>query len=295
MARMWAGLALFDNHAGEILHHLVTTGHLDQDSGMLFIGPEAERAFGRRNFLELTSVFTSEPAFTVLHGRAEVGTIHPLALVGRVPEPRVLLLAGRNWRITYIDWKRQRCFVEPTELPGRARWHAGSRVLHFRLCRAMRQVVLGVTPAVRLSSRARTGMADIREELALFSDNEHTAVVRDGAGDLRWWTWAGARANATAQAALAAVTDPLQRIDNLTLRLRQDLTARELTSAIGAARDRPLPPPLVTDEAVRGLKFATALPDDLAVQTLAARLADPHGATTVLSEPHKHVTRRDGE
>ena len=92
----WAGLPLFDDHADEIIDHLVRAGYLDKDSGMLFVGPEAERSFGRRNFLELTSVFTSEPAFTVLQGRAEVETVHPLALVGREPEPPVLLLAGRN-------------------------------------------------------------------------------------------------------------------------------------------------------------------------------------------------------
>src|SRR6266516_1233641 len=47
---------------------LVATGHLDRDNGMLFVGPEAERAFGRRHFLDLVSVFTSAPELTVLAG-----------------------------------------------------------------------------------------------------------------------------------------------------------------------------------------------------------------------------------
>jgi ATP-dependent Lhr-like helicase len=289
----WAGLPLFDEHADEIVRHLVRAGYLDKDSDMLFVGPEAERSFGRRNFLALTSVFTSEPAFIVLQGRAEVGAVHPLALVGRVPEPRVLLLAGRNWRVTYIDWKRRRCFVEPTERRGRIRWHSGPLALHFALCRAMREIVLGATPAVRFTRRAESAIAEIRKELAPLADPQRTVVVRDPSGDLRWWTWAGVAANATMHAALAGASDPLQRVDNLALRLRRDLGARELRAAIDLARDRPLPPPAVTDEAVRGLKFATALPTALAAQTLGERLADPQGASAVLGEPRHHLTEED--
>jgi ATP-dependent Lhr-like helicase len=266
----------------------VRAGYLDKDSDMLFVGPEAERSFGRRNFLELTSVFTSEPAFTVLQGRAEVGTVHSLALVGRAPEPRVLLLAGRNWRVTHTDWKRRRCFVEPTELSGRIRWHSGPLALDFTLCRAMREIVLGAAPAVEFTRRAQSAIAEIRQELAPLADPQRTVVVRDPSGDLRWWTWAGVAANATVHAALAGASDPLQRVDNLALRLRRDLGARELRAAIDLARDHPLPPPAVTDEGLRGLKFATALPTALAAQTLGERLADPHGASAVLGEPRDH-------
>ena len=49
-----------------ILRHLVEQGYLDSDGGMLFIGPEAERRFGRRHFMDLTAVFTAPPQFTVL-------------------------------------------------------------------------------------------------------------------------------------------------------------------------------------------------------------------------------------
>lgn len=43
--------------------------------------------------------------------------------------------------------------------------------------------------------------------------------------------------------------------------------------------------PSVDSRALRGLKFAVALPEDLAVDTLAARLADPTGAAAVLAAP----------
>ena len=54
---------------------------------MLFIGPEAERRFGRRHFMGLMAVFTAPPEFTVLHGRNEIGRIDPVLLIDWVAGP----------------------------------------------------------------------------------------------------------------------------------------------------------------------------------------------------------------
>ena len=83
------------------------------------------------------------------------------------------------------------------------------------------------------------------------------------------------------------VVDPLQRVDNFSLRLRRALTLPALRTAVTAAQDRPLAVPAINDEALPGLKFSTALPRSLAVEALGARLADPHGAVTVLREPSR--------
>jgi hypothetical protein len=45
-----------------------------------------------------------------------------MLLTERIDGPRLLLLGERSWRVTWIDWKRQRCFVEPAEGGGKARW-----------------------------------------------------------------------------------------------------------------------------------------------------------------------------
>jgi ATP-dependent helicase Lhr and Lhr-like helicase len=289
----WPRLPLVDRRADEILDHLVASGYLNVDDSMLFVGPQAERAFGRRNFMELTSVFTAEPAFTVHHGRTEIGTVHPLALVGRTSEPWVLLLAGRNWMVTDVDWKRRRCFVAPTGRPGRIRWQSGPVALGFQLCRAMREVVLGATPAGQLTERAESQLESVRAELEGLADPGATVVMRESTGDLRWWTWAGAGANTTLQAALRDVADPLQPVDNLALRLRPDATMSALHTAMTAASQRPLPTPDVTDEALQGLKFSIALPQPIAITALGARLADPQSAAIVLLERQRLVATPD--
>jgi ATP-dependent Lhr-like helicase len=264
----------------EIVDWLLATGHLESDSGMLFIGPEAERRYGRRHFMELVSVFTAEPEFTVIAGRREVGTVDPLVLTRKVDGPRIVVLAGRAWQVTHIDWRRHRCWVAEASQPGRMRWQGQPQPLSFELCQARRDVLLGDDPGVRLTERAIKALATEREAAAPFLDRDATVIDTSGPW---WWTWAGARANATIAAAIPDVVDARTRYDNDRLRLRGEVDAAELRDAISAALSSPLPLSQVDQAAIRGLKFAESLPSDLAVQTLAERLADPSRARDVLS------------
>jgi ATP-dependent Lhr-like helicase len=283
--RQWNGLAPFDRSAAPILRHLTDEGFLDSDGGLLFVGPEAERRFGRRHFIELTASFTAPPQFTVLSGRTEIGRTDPSVLTEERPGPRRLLLGGRSWQVTYIDWVRKRVFVEPADGGGVAKWMGGGIVgLSYTLTRAMREVLLGADPPVALTRRAEACLAEQRETDA--PDTVHpdgTVIMRVG-NDVRWWTWAGYRANATLAATLPSVSDPLQRPTDCWLRLREDLTPAEWRAARESVGEN-LVLPDVDPRAVRGLKFSAALPERLAVATVAARLADFEGARTVLGEP----------
>nr|WP_221473578.1 DEAD/DEAH box helicase [Planomonospora venezuelensis] len=288
----WNGLGPFGAPAAPILRHLLACGYLDEDGGMLFIGPEAERRFGRRHFMDMTAVFTAAPEFTVLSGRKEIGRTDPALLTEEVEGPRLLLLAGRTWRVTYIDWPRRRCFVEPADGHGRARWGGtGYGGLSFALSRAMRSVLLGVDPPVRLSRRAAERLAAVREDAPGVVHPGGTVVTRNpGTGDVRWWTWAGFRTNTTLAATLEGVAVPGQRVDHGSVRLRDDLTSEMWRTGTAGAAGR-LCLPDVDEKALNGLKFSAALPERLAVATLAARLADLDGAAAVLAEPVRWSVR----
>lgn len=286
-AEQWNGLAPFDQSAAPILRHLVDEGFLDTDDGLLFVGPEAERRFGHRHFITLTASFTAPPQFTVLSGRTEIGKTDPTVLTEERPGPRRLLLAGRSWQVTFVDWARRRAFVAPVDSGGVAKWTNGSLAgLSFALSRAMREVLLGTDPPVSLTRRAEACLAEWRDLDA--PDLVHpggTLITRRG-NDVLWWTWAGYRANATLAATLSSVSDPVQRPTDCCVRLREDLdlamwrSAREAVDPKGS-----LVLPDVDRRAVSGLKFSDALPERLAVATLAARLADFDGARAVLAEP----------
>ncbi|MBG0825729.1 DEAD/DEAH box helicase [Planomonospora sp. ID91781] len=283
----WNGLEPFDRSAAPILRHMIAEGFLDEDGGMLFIGPEAERRFGRRHFIELTASFTAPPQFTVLAGRQEIGRTDPSVLTEERPGPRLLLLGGRSWRVTFIDWTRKRAFVEPASSGGVAKWTSGGvSGLSYDLARAMREVLLGADPPVSLTRRAQACLAGWREEEAPGIVHPGGTLVTRAGDDVRWWTWAGYRANATLAATLPSIADPVQRPTDFSVRLREDLTPAAWQEARSRAGDGELLVlPDVDRRAVSGLKFSAVLPERLAVATVAARMADFDGARAALTEP----------
>ena len=276
----------------DIASWLVETGHLDRDSGMLFIGPEAERTFGRRNFLDLVSVFTTAPELTVVTGNTDLGTIDPMVLTASVDGPRVLALAGRSWLVRHVDWRRRRVWVEPTDIRGTSRWSGLPQPWSHALTNAVRRTLLGSdAPGVRLSKRATTTLAAVRDEYSDTVAEGTTMMTVDAQTGRRWWTWAGGRGNALLAAALTAVSPGLvedtDRNDNRYLRIADDEPGAGLEAALAEARrcfsDQLLGVPFqVSKDALEGLKFAELLPASLAADTLAERSLDHCAAAEVL-------------
>jgi ATP-dependent Lhr-like helicase len=284
----WNGLAPFDRSAAPILRHLLDQGFIDRDGELLFIGPTAEKKFGQRHFMGMTAVFTAPPQFTVLAGRQEIGRTDPMLLTEKIDGPRLLLLAGRCWKVTWIDWTRRRCQVEPADSGGKAKWHgSGIGGDHYEMTRAARDVLLGADPPIALTQRATRILAEVREEYLPTVHPGGTVILRQN-DDVRWWTWAGYRANATLAATLSELTDSKQRFDDTSVRLRSDLTLEIWKAATTDAAER-LCLPEVDDRAFAGLKFNEALPDHLARATLATRLADLDSAASILVEPIRYL------
>ena len=265
---------------------------LDRDSGMLFIGPEAERAFGRRNFLDLVSVFTTAPELTVVTGNTDLGTIDPMVLTASFDGPRVLALGGRSWLVRHVDWRRRRVWVEPTDIRGTSRWSGLPQPWSHALTNAVRRTLLGAdAPGVRLSKRASTALAAVRDEYSDTVAEGTTVVTVEAQTGRRWWTWTGGRGNALLAAALTAVSpglvDETDRNDNRYLRIANDDPDTGLEEALTEAGqrfgDQLLGVPFqVSKDALEGLKFSELLPASLSALTLAERCLDHCAAAEVL-------------
>jgi ATP-dependent Lhr-like helicase len=155
----------------------------------------------------------------------------------------------------------------------------------------MRDVLLGTDAPVSLTSRASGALAGLRSDAVDLASQQHRvwpggSVISRGEDDLRWWTWAGYKANATLKATLGSLADETQRVDDLSIRLRTDLDPSSWGKVIASLRER-LCLPEVDEKALAGLKFSEALPRRLAEATLAARLADLDHAGSVLAERHR--------
>ena len=274
-------------HLREIVDFMLTSGVLHEDGGMLSMGVEGERTFGRRHFMELMSVFTSEPLFSVLHGRSELGLVHPLSFQLRRDGPVVLSLAGRSWEVSHVDWERRRAYVKAAREPGRSRWIGSGIALHFELCRAVRRVLTEGRLDVELTRRASARLDGIRDDFS-WIDATGTAVVRDPAGAARWWTFAGLRANTTLGQLIGPLRQSRSREENLAIRLADGATVEDLKSRLGDADATGNVVP-VTDAAVDSLKFSACLPRELAVRALRARGSDPGAVRACRGEPIRQV------
>ena len=89
-------------HVNELVEFMITKGIIWSDDGILAFAPEGEATFGRRNFMDLLSVFTSPPLFNVMSGQKELGNVHESTFYSREEGPTILVLAGRSWKTKHL-------------------------------------------------------------------------------------------------------------------------------------------------------------------------------------------------
>lgn len=260
------------------------------DQGILWLGRKGEETYGRRNFLELFSVFTSPPLFSVRHGRQELGFVDEMTFLGKHDGPCILLLGGRAWLVKHIDWQRRVAYVEATDAKGRSRWKGEGRGLAFRLCQAIKHVLAAEDDRAYWSNRARQQIDEARNEFAWLND-DGTAIVLSENGQAEWWTFAGAGANATLAYELSQLMKSRVTYDSFTVTFAPHVSVDALRQALHELRVRDVNEmrPAVDEQAIDGLKFSVCLPHDLAVHVLESRLRSPSAVEYALHQPRRFV------
>ena len=247
-----------------IVGHMVHKGYLDMDEGLVRVGPETEREFGRGHYRDLLASFSGAQLLTGRCGSAEVGYIDPTVLTGEEPR-RLLLLAGRSWLVKEIEWAKKIVWLEPAKEGGKARWMGGARSLSREVCQGIRAALVGGVPTVvHLSLRGRTELAALQEELAL-SPDAHSMSRTEGSLT-RTWTFAGTKQNRT-YARAAAKGGGRIKFDALSVQSPVAALIPEGDSGTNLQ---------LTDEELaafaEGVKFASCVPTDLLSRTVCARL-----------------------
>lgn len=268
-----------------VVEHMLARQILWEEEGILGIGPEGERLYGQRNFMDILSVFLSAPLFTVLHGRRELGFVDQMTFYGRRDGPQVLLLGGRAWRVNHVDWSRKLAYVEPTEAPGRSRWWGAGRGVSFALAQAIRVVLASDETRPCWSQRATERLREVRNGYSWLR-GDATVLLPDRDGTLSWWTFAGAGGNAGLASALSERLGRPARLDDFRIGFERGAEVGAVQSAIEALRageERDFAPD-IDESAIQGIKFADCLPISLAQRTLQARLQDAASAAHVLEQ-----------
>jgi ATP-dependent helicase Lhr and Lhr-like helicase len=216
----------------EVVESLCEKGLLHRDGGRLTLGVNGEARFRGKRLADLCVSFDSPRSFPVLLGNKHLGDIDPLSLrtAGSGDGRRVLALNGRSWRVTSIDWSRERVYVEPAEEKGRSRWVGESRGASRTLAREVHRVLEheDALPERLLTKRAQERLEQLREDMA------HTLESRPFKrpdGDYEWWNYAGLAANVLLAARIEAVGGKCRAIDSYGVRV--SISADSLESAGG--------------------------------------------------------------
>lgn len=266
----------------QIIDHMLADRFLAQDGELLFVGPAAERRYGGMHFRDVMAVFTAAPQFTVLHGRTEIGLIDPMVLRSEHADSLTITLAGRGWRVTSIDWNRQRAQVEPWVHGGKVRWAGMPQPISAALTVAIRRILQGQEPYdVSLTRRATEKLTELRAEYTAFVGvGESDVLLPHDRGRSRWWTWAGGRENARTLAALTRVAPELVGAmptwDNYAITLDESATMPALRAALAEALElategEDMFAPLIDERALREVKFGDMVPEALLRAEVAGR------------------------
>jgi ATP-dependent helicase Lhr and Lhr-like helicase len=278
-------------HVTSVVDHMLRTGILFEDQGLLWLGQEGEREYGRRHFMELFTAFVSEPLVAVRHGEVHVGNVHPMTFSRWPDADVVLVLGGRSWRVTHVDWRERLAYVSLTEDQGRSRWAGTGQPIRYELCQAMRDVLVDCDLPATVSKRAVKELDELRQDFT-WLQNGRTAVVRGSDGHMRWWTFGGLSANAALATWLRERTAQAVAPNNLAIKLGSGVLDSGLEGLLRELRDVPAETllPQVSDDAVDGLKFTACLPKELARQVLQMRMMDVPAVERVQAEPVGFVT-----
>jgi ATP-dependent Lhr-like helicase len=292
----WAHLSRVPDFAGihhAEFHRLVAWMLADRSllllDGRLLLGPKAERRFGRRNFMELYAVFSSPQSYTVqtVDGQP-IGTLSQAFVDRLVDGMSCFLLGGRAWVVLRVQHDDRRILVQSAPRGKQPSWGGFlPQFLGFHVCQQVLGVLTSQTVWPYLHETAAAVLAERREAFAGV-----LAPVRGGVevddGEIRWWTFAGGRINATLRYALEAVGGDWTVIpDNYLLKIRgPHLDARAFEAAVAQFGD----PAFWEDDRLwqgvgqslpnyRLSKFQPLMPPWVEREVLATWLLDVEGAS----------------
>ncbi|MEY8689672.1 MAG: DEAD/DEAH box helicase [Leptothrix sp. (in: b-proteobacteria)] len=248
-----------------LCQHLLDRDFLSKDGDLLQVGPATEREYGRSHYRELLASFSGSPQLTGRFGSAEIGYIDPSVVSGE-QGARLILLAGRSWKVTDIEWGKKIVWLEPAREGGSARWMGGGRSMSRDIAQGIKKVLLdGPKPTVLLSRRASTRFEELRDEIPASSDD--VGVTRQATGLTRWWTFAGTLENRVAAKRLVAKA-VVKKSDALGVTLQSP--PPDLQWASVQHEPVKLSAKELASEA-EGMKFSTLLPSALGERLVMSR------------------------
>lgn len=277
-----------------LVNHLERIDVLNSVSGLLVLGEEGEKRYGRQNFLALYSVFeTPEEIKVITADDRVIGTLQTW-FVQQVAEGEsfIFILAGRAWQVQHLDLEKGEMIVARAPRGAIPRWGGGGILLGREIAEEMRNTLLADDDYLFLTKRALGRLTAMRQQWRGVLQGGRLPIQQIG----REWilhTFAGDRINILLARSLALILGCPVNGDSLTLAVRSSkqvlLQEKDIRQALSTIQQPHFFAPDRLTAMVRALprgrlsKFQPLLPPDLEAQFLAERLFDIEGLQQFLA------------
>jgi len=280
-----------------LVEHMKTEGYLFEAGGLLSMGQNAERTFGRKNFLELYAVFSSPVLYQV-----ETETGRPLGSLEQnfvdrlVEEMSSFLLGGRAWLVVGLNHDERIVRVREAPRGKKPSWGGfAPQFLGFEICQEMKAVLSSDDDYPFVDAKGKSALAEWRADLGQLLRRAGSALHGDGA-TVTWWTFAGGRINQTLKYVLEWKGGWKVVPDNFSVRIEGDGVSQNAVQAQLSALAAPTfwadPETLAKLRSLvpeyRLSKFQKLLPGAAQSEMIGGYLLDLSGAGALLEGRYCH-------
>jgi ATP-dependent Lhr-like helicase len=294
--RCWEQLSVVSDFTGIdqpefdlLIQHLVQSDYLFMTGGLLSLGHQAERTFGRKNFMELYAVFSSPQLYKVqTQGKYVVGSLEQAFVDKLVPDISTFLLGGRAWVALQINHAER--LVEVVAAPRGKKPSWGGfipQLLGFELCQKIAEILQSQEPIPYADSLTQQALDAARASLLPVLAGNRLSHEPERA---LWWTFAGGQINHTLKYGLQFGHDWKVVADNFKLKIEGDSLS---PGTLGLAIEKISQPDFWTKPETerfilsqlpeyRLSKFQKALPEVYSLELISNYLLDIAGTTRFL-------------
>ncbi|KYF68128.1 DEAD/DEAH box helicase [Sorangium cellulosum] len=207
----------------EIVEHMKEQDFLFEAGGLLSMGQKAERAYGKKNFMELYAVFSSPVLYRVVTGAGrDLGSLEQDFVDRLVEQMSSFLLGGRAWTVERVSHGDRAVVVREAPAGVKPSWGGFiPQLLGFELCQRMKRVLTESVRYPYVDARGMQHIEEKREDLGDLLRRPGHAVQVDGSV-ARWWTFAGGRVNHTLKYGFEVAEGWKVVADNFQLRIEGD-------------------------------------------------------------------------
>ena len=296
--RCWEQLSVVSDFSGitkeeydSLIHHMVKEDFLYSSGGLLSMGTQAERTFGRKTFMEIYAVFSS-PQLNKVQTKANyiVGSLEQSFVDKLVPDISTFLLGGRAWIVLNINHDDRSVRVSPAPRGKKPSWGGFiPQLLSFDLCQQVKAILQSNEPVPYIDGISQAALDEGRQDLQPLLAKTGLQFEADRA---LWWTFAGGQINHTLKYGLQFHHDWKVVADNFKIKIEGDsvgpntvnLSIREMSQphfwsqpAVERFIFSQLPD-------YRLSKFQKALPEAFALEIIYNYLLDPIGTSEFLQD-----------